>query len=283
LNFIINFTQYLSTQMATISASLVNELRAKTGQGMMECKKMLTETGGDLQAAIDAFRKKGVKTSIAERAATEGRVFAATSADKKTSVAVEINCNTDFTAKSDVVLAVLEKAAHKLLHAPETSLADDAELKSELTTIAQQTGENVVLGRTAVVTGVTGSYLYSTSGKGKIAVLISIAGPHSDEVISHLGMHIAAVRPLAMTRSEVAPEIVAKEKEIAIEQAKASGKPQAIAEKIAEGKMNAFYSERVLLDQDFIKPDSFKGTVAAMLKSKGVTLQKFVRIEVGQV
>jgi elongation factor Ts len=272
--------------MATISASLVNELRAKTGQGMMECKKMLTETGGDLQAAIDAFRKKGVKASIKQRDASEGRVFAATAADKSVSVAVEINCNTDFTAKSDVVLKVLEKAAHKLLHAPTTSLGEDAELKAELTTISQQTGENVVLGRTAVVggaqEGTTGSYLYSTAGKGKIAVLISIAGPHSDEVISHLGMHIAAARPLAMTRAEVAPEVVAKEKEIAVEQAKSSGKPQAIAEKIAEGKMNAFYAERVLLDQEFIKPDSFKGTVSAMLNAKGVTLQKFVRIEVGQ-
>jgi elongation factor Ts len=272
--------------MATITASLVNELRAKTGQGMMECKKMLTETNGDLQAAIDAFRKKGVKTSIAERAANEGRVFAASTADQKTSVAVEINCNTDFTAKSDPIFKILEKAAHKLLHNPQASLADDADLKQELTAASQQTGENVVLGRTAVVSGgsggTTGSYLYSTSGKGKIAVLISIDGPHSDEVISHLGMHIAATRPLAMTRAEVAADVVAKEKEIAVEQAKASGKPQAIAEKIAEGKMNAFYAERVLLDQEFIKADAFKGTVSAMLKAKGVTLQKYVRIEVGQ-
>jgi elongation factor Ts len=268
--------------MPAITAQLVNELRAKTGLGMMECKKMLTETDGSIDAAIDALRKKGVKTSITERAANEGRVFAATSADKKVSAAVEINCNTDFTAKSDVVLAALEKATHKLLHNPSHDLAADAELKAELTTISQQTGENVVLGRTAVVTGTTGSYLYSTSGKGKIAVLISITGPHSDEVISHVGMHIAAARPLAMTRHEVPAEIVAKEKEIAVEQAKQSGKPQAIAEKIAEGKMNAFYAERVLLDQEFIKPDAFKGTVAALLKSKGVTLEKYLRLEVGQ-
>jgi len=268
--------------MPTITAALVNELRAKTGLGMMECKKALVEADGDIEKAFENIRKKGVKTSVLERAAGEGRVFAATSADHKTSVAVEINCNTDFTAKSDVVLKILEKAAHKLLHNPTHSLADDAELKEELVEASRQTGENVVLGRTAVVTGTTGSYLYSTAGKGKIAVLISIAGPHSDEVISHLGMHIAAARPLAMTRAEVAPEMVAKEKEIAVEQAKSSGKPQAIAEKIAEGKMNAFYAERVLLDQEFIKADSFKGTVSAMLKAKGVTLQKYVRIEVGQ-
>ena len=163
--------------MAAITATLVNELRAKTGQGMMECKKMLTQTDGDLEKAIAEFRKKGVKASIAERAANEGRVFAATTADQSTSVAVEINCNTDFTAKSDLVMGVLEKAAHRLLHAPTINLAEDVEIKSELTAISQQTGENVVLGRTAVVTGTTGSYLYSTSGKGKIAVLISIKGP----------------------------------------------------------------------------------------------------------
>ena len=273
--------------MPAITASLVNELRAKTGQGMMECKKMLTQTDGDLEKAIAEFRKKGVKTSIAERAATEGRVFAATTADKSTSVAIEINCNTDFTAKSELLEQALEKAAHKLLHAPTLILTEDAELKSELTALSQQTGENVVLGRTAVVGGATGattgSYLYSTAGKGKIAVLLSIKGPHSDEVISHLGMHIAAVRPLAMTRDEVPAHDVATEKEIAVEQAKASGKQQQIAEKIAEGKMNAFYSERVLLDQDFIKADSFKGTISAMLKSKGVELVKYVRLEVGQL
>ena len=163
--------------MAAITASLVNELRAKTGQGMMECKKMLTQVEGDLEKAIAEFRKKGVKTSIAERAATEGRVFAATTADKSTSVAIEINCNTDFTAKSELVEKALEKAAHKLLHAPTLNLSDDAELKSELTALSQQTGENVVLGRAVVVTGTTGSYLYSTAGKGKIAVLLSIQRP----------------------------------------------------------------------------------------------------------
>ena len=269
--------------MPAITASLVNELRAKTGQPMMECKKMLTQTDGDLQKAIDEFRKKGVKSSIQERAATEGRVFAATSADKKTSVAVEINCNTDFTAKSDVVLGILEKAAHRLLHNPSLQLAEDGELKSELTAASQQTGENVVLGRTSVVTGsATGSYLYSTAGKGKIAVLVAFSGPHSDEVISHLGMHVAAARPVAMSRSEVPADVVAKEKELAVEAAKATGKPQAIAEKIAEGKLNSFYAERVLLDQEFIKADAFKGSVANMLKSKGVTLEKYVRLEVGQ-
>ena len=268
--------------MAEITAKLVNELRSRTNQPMMDCKKMLVQTNGDIDAAIAEFRKKGIKASLGAREASEGRVAGAAGADGKSAALVELNCNTDFTAKSDVVLKLLEKAAHKLLHAPTISLAEDAQLKAELTTISQQTGENVVLGRTAVVTGTTGAYLYSTAGKGKIAVLISIAGPHSDEVISHLGMHIAAARPLAMTRAEVAPEVVAKEKEIAVEQAKSSGKPQAIAEKIAEGKMNAFYAERVLLDQEFIKADSFKGTVSALLKAKGVTLQKFVRIEVGQ-
>ncbi|HWB54875.1 MAG TPA: hypothetical protein VG722_11805, partial [Tepidisphaeraceae bacterium] len=101
--------------MAAITASLVNELRSKTGLGMMECKKMLETTGGNVEQAIEEFRKKGVKTSITERAANEGRVYCATSADKKIAAAAEVNCNTDFTAKSDAVAKVVEKATNKLL------------------------------------------------------------------------------------------------------------------------------------------------------------------------
>jgi elongation factor Ts len=270
--------------MATITAAMVNELRAKTGQPMMECKKALTETGGDVEKAVEYFRKKGVKTSITERAATEGRV--AVASNSKSAAAVEFNCNTDFTAKSEPVAKLAEKAAAKLLANPSLNLADDAEVKNELTSISQMTGENVVLGRTAVLqapaNGIAGSYLYSAGGKGKVAVILSLAGAGAAELVNQLGMHIAAARPIALTRDQVPADLVAKEKEIAVEQAKASGKPQNIAEKIAEGKMNAFYAERVLLDQEFINAEVFKGKVSDLLKSKGVTLEKYVRLEVGQ-
>ena len=269
--------------MAEITAKAVNELRAKTGLGMMECKKLLTENDGDINKAIDAARKKGVKTSITERAATEGRVGVATNGDRKVAALVEINCNTDFTAKSDTVLGVIDNAISKLLHNASLDLKSDDETKNALTSIAQQTGENVVLGRVAVAKGDTvGSYLYSTAGKGKIGVLMTFSGQASEEVIRQLGMHIAAARPIAMSRAEVPAEMLAKEKEIAVEQAKASGKPQNIAEKIAEGKLNAFFGERVLLDQDFINAEAFKGKVGELLKKNNATLTKYERIEVGQ-
>lgn len=269
--------------MATITASLVNELRAKTGLGMMECKKLLSENAGDIAKAIDAARKKGVKTSITERAATEGRVMVATNPDRKVAALVEVNCNTDFTAKSDTVLGVLDKAVAKLLSNPTSDLKNDAEIKESLTSISQQTGENVVLGRVAVVQGdLVGSYLYSTSGKGKIGVLMQFGGQVGEDIIRNTGMHIAAARPVALTRDEVPQELLNKEREIAVEQAKQSGKPQNIAEKIAEGKINAFFGERVLLDQDFINAEVYKGKVGDMLKKNNATITKYERVEVGQ-
>lgn len=265
--------------MATITATLVNELRAKTGLGMMECKKVLTEVEGNLEAAIDAVRKKGVKASLTERAATEGRVETLTQGS--TAVAVEVVCNTDFTAKSDVVLEAAKLAAKKLAGGA-TDVANDAEIKGVLENASKVTGENVQLGRTSVVNGDVGSYLYSTAGKGKIGVLLQFSGKVEDDLVKSLGMHIAAARPVAMTRDQVPAELVAKEKEIAVEQAKATGKPQDIAEKIALGKLNSFYAERVLLDQEFINGEIFKGKVSDLLKAKKVELTKYVRLEVGQ-
>src|SRR3954449_8533290 len=135
------------TNMAEITAKMVNELRAKTGQGMMECKKALTEVGGDVEKAVDYFRKKGVKTSITERQASEGRVVASSTSHGHVGAAVQVNCNTDFTAKSDAVGKLLEQALHKLLANPKLDIASDAETKETVTAIAQQTGENVQIGR----------------------------------------------------------------------------------------------------------------------------------------
>jgi elongation factor Ts len=269
--------------MPDITAKMVNNLRAKTGLPMMECKKLLTETGGDIDKAIDLARKRGVKTSITERAATEGRVVAEISADKKRGAVVEIVCNTDFTAKSDSVLKVAKIAIEALLANPAVNPAENAEIKSTLTDVSKQTGENVQLGRTATLEGeYVGGYVYTTAGKGKIAVLMSFAGKPDDALVSHLGMHIVAARPIAHTRDDVPADLVARERDIAVEQAKATGKPQQIAEKIAEGKLNAFYGERVLLDQDFINAEVYKGKVSEFLKTKGAMLKKYVRLEVGQ-
>ena len=264
--------------MAAITASLVNELRAKTGLGMMECKKYLTAANGDLAAAVDAARKAGVKGSLTERAATEGRVEVLTQGN--TAVAVEVVCNTDFTAKSDTVGEAAKLAAQKL--AAGQNASEDEGVKEALAMASKVTGENVQLGRTSSLSGDVASYLYSTAGKGKIGVLMQFSGKPTDEVARSLGMHIAAARPVALNRAEVPADLVAKEREIAVDQAKATGKPQEIAEKIAEGKLNSFYAERVLLDQDFVNADFFKGKVSEMLKAKGLQLTKYVRLEVGQ-
>ncbi len=266
--------------MATITASQVNELRSKTGLAMMKCKEYLTKTNGDLEAAYDLARKEGVKDSISSRAATEGRVEVVTAGSN--AAVVEIVCNTDFTAKSDAVAAVAQKAAKLLASNPSANVADDASIKDDLTNASKVTGENVQIGRSAVVSGNVGSYLYSTAGKGKVGVIVEFAGAPSEDVVKALGMHIVASRPVALTRDQVPADLVAKEREIAVEQAKATGKPQNIAEKIAEGKLNSFYAEKVLLDQEFINGEIFKGSVSKYLQSKGAELKKYVRLEVGQ-
>src|SRR5688572_29546934 len=268
--------------MADITAKLVNDLRAKTGQGMMECKKALQEVGGDLDKAIDYFRKKGVKTSLSERAASEGRVLGVATDDGKAAALVEINCNTDFTAKSEPVLKLGTEAARLLAHNPNADIAQA--VQSGLTEVSQTTGENVRLGKHAVATapegGKAGLYLYGITGK--IGVVMAFTGSPSEELIKQIGGHIAFAKPVGLTRDEVPAEAVEKERAFAVEQAKATGKPQNIAEKIAEGKMNSFFAERVLLDQEFFNASVFKGTIANYLKQNGVGLTKYVRIEVGQ-
>jgi elongation factor Ts len=269
--------------MAEITAKLVNELRSKTGQPMMDCKKMLTQTNGDLDVALEEFRKKGVKASLAERSATEGRVTGAVSSDGKTAVLVEVNCNTDFTAKSEPFLKLAAKAAQLLLQNPSSDVSKAADVAANATEVSQQTGENIRVGKTAHLTnaaGKVGLYLYGITGK--IGVILSFTGNPSDDLIKQLGGHIAFARPVGLNRSEVPADLIAKEKEIAVEQAKATGKPQAIAEKIAEGKLNSFFAERVLLDQEFFNAQVFKGSVANYLKQNNVTLEKYVRLEVGQ-
>src|SRR5688572_13922413 len=268
--------------MADITAKLVNDLRAKTGQGMMECKKALQEVGGDLEKAIEYFRKKGVKASLSERAASEGRVLGLATEGGKAAALVEINCNTDFTAKSEPLLKLGTEAARLLAHNPNTDIAQA--IQSGMTEVSQQTGENVRLGKHAVIQappgGKAGLYLYSITGK--IGVIMAFTGEPSEELIKAIGGHVAFARPLGLTREEVPAEVVAKERAFAVEQATATGKPQQIAEKIAEGKMNSFFAERVLLDQEFFNASVFKGTIGNYLKQNGVGLTKYVRIEVGQ-
>jgi elongation factor Ts len=270
--------------MPDITAKMVNELRAKTGLGMMECKKALIDADGDMDKAIENLRKKGVKASLQERTATEGRVIGVLADDRRAVALVEINCNTDFTAKSTPFLELGAKAARALLHNPGVDIAQAGEVNANATEVAQQTGENIRIGKTAHLAapsgGACGLYLYNITGK--IGVIMSFTGPPSEELITDVGGHIAFSRPLALNRDGIPAEVVERERSMAVEQAKATGKPQQIAEKIAEGKLNAFFKEQSLLDQDFFNAGKFKGSIGQMLKAQNVTLEKFARIEVGQ-
>src|SRR5438094_4311124 len=251
--------------MPDITAKMVNELRAKTGQAMMECKKALQEVGGDIEKAVEYFRKKGVKASLAEREAGEGRVFGAISDNKTAAALVELRCNTDFTAKSEPFKALGDKAAQALLKNPTADVASDPEIVAGVTELAQTTGENIRIGKTAHLSGArAGLYLYGITGK--IGVVMSFSGDLSDEMITDIGGHIAFHKPLALTREGIPADVVEKERGFAVEQAKATGKPQNIAEKIAEGKLNAFFKEQSLLDQDFFNPGKFKGSIQELLK-----------------
>ena len=267
-----------------ITAAQVNELRKRTGLGMMECKKALQEHDGDIDAAIAAFRKAGVKTKVAEREAGEGRIAAYLNDDQTRGVIVEVRCNTDFTARNEVVQEVLDLAANKLLQDPNAKPAEDGDITDKLTGVSQQTGENVQLGRTMVVEGKkVGRFNYTVTNKVTALVAVDSADV-SDEVLGDVGLHLVAFKPVAVAlkREGVPADDVAKEKELAVEAAKATGKPQEIAEKIAEGKMNAFYKERVLTEQEFINPDKFKGSVGDYVKKAGGTITAYERLEVGQ-
>jgi elongation factor Ts len=268
--------------MAEITAAMVRELRDRTGVAMMDCKNALAETTGDMDKAVDLLRAKGKakQDKLASREAKEGRVAVAKSADGKTGALLEVNCNTDFTAKSAPVQGVIDAAMKVLLANASANVAEDATVKAKITEAAQVTGENVRIGRTQVLAnsaGVIGTYAHYT---GKVGVLVAMTGNPSEELIKDVCLHITAARPLALDRASVPTEVIAKEKEIAVEQAKATGKPQNIAEKIAEGKMRTFFEERVLLDQKFVKDDS--KSIAQLLKEGNSTLEKYARIEIGQ-
>ncbi|MEM8876094.1 MAG: translation elongation factor Ts [Planctomycetota bacterium] len=263
-----------------VTAKDVAELRKRTGLGMMECKKLLTGVDGDLEKAVEEARKMGVKTKVASREAGEGRVASASEGNR--AVAAELKCNTDFTAKSDVAGEVLDLVTKKLLADPGLDVANDAEIKDKLVAAGQSTGENVQITRTAVVEGSNvGNYQYSVTNK--VAALIALDGG-DDEVVRDLGLHLVANPTVALgaTKDDLPADMVAKERELAVEAAKATGKPADIAEKIAEGKMQAFYKERALIDQPFINPDKFKGSIGEMLKQKGATLVDFKRLSVGE-
>ncbi len=277
--------------MSTISAADVNKLRQLTGAGMMDCKKALTETNGDFDAAVDFLRKKGQKISAAraDRDAKEGAVIAKTSADKKTGVVILLACETDFVAKNEDFVAFANEVAELALANKPADLDALKALTMGSTTLAERLmeqvgkiGEKVDVTRYEMVEG-DNIVPYIHAGN-RLGVLVSLtAAPSENNAVAgkDVAMQIAALNPLALDKGDVDASVVAREIEIAKEQVRAEGKPENMIDKIAEGKLGKFYKESTLLNQEFVK-DSSK-TIAQMLDSveKGLTVKAFKRVALG--
>ncbi len=259
--------------MAKITAADVKKLREATGAGMMDCKKALSEVDGNFDAAVDFLRKKGLSAASkkADRVAAEGVVATISNADA--SVVLEVNAETDFVSKNEQFIAFVNTLGELILNQRPADvdalkgLPFDAELNVEqaLSQLIATIGENMSIRRFAVLEaeGATASYVH---GAGKIGVLVAIQGEATDalrEIARGVAMHVAAVNPQFVSRDEVTEDIAERERKVLTERALASGKPEAIVEKIVTGQMNKFYSENCLLDQAFVM-DSDKTVAQAI-------------------
>jgi elongation factor Ts len=289
--------------MAEITAQLVKDLRERTGAGMMDSKKALTETGGDFEAAVDWLRAKGLATAAkkAGRTAAEGLVGVATSGTKGT--AVEVNSETDFVAKNDIFQGFVREVTDLALASGTTDVAAlgaqntaaGKPVSEALTDNIAKIGENQSLRRIAQVsvpTGVVSSYVHNVAapGLGKIGVLVAIESTGDAAQLEALGkqlaMHIAAANPLALDETGVDPAVVERERSIAREKASQSGKPADIVEKMVEGGVRKFLGESTLLGQIFVIDGKSKvsDVVAKAAKDLGtpVKVAQFVRFQLGE-
>lgn len=272
-----------------ITASLVKELRERTGAGMMDCKKSLQESDGDIDAAIESMRKSGMAKAAkkAGRVAAEGIIIIQQSDDGKRSVILETNCETDFVAKDDNFTAFANSAAGVLLgNKPETvedllKLSFDEgqgkTIDDSRAELVAKIGENISIRRFNNLehSGVVGTYLHGV----RIGVIVELNGGN-DQLAKDLAMHIAASKPVCITPEEVPEDILEKEKTVFRAQAEESGKPAEIVEKMVSGRINKFLKEITLLGQPFVKdPDV---TIDKLLKSNDASVISFVRFEVGE-
>ena len=272
-----------------VTAEMVKQLREKTGAGMMDCKKVLTETDGDMEKAAELLRERGIAKAAKKsgRVAAEGLVCANVSEDKKIGAIVEVNAETDFVAKNEEFKAFVADVAEIVV---KTNPADVAALleteykatgkkvQEVLTEKIATIGENMTIRRFARFEseGLVESYIH---GDGKIAVLVDFKKGDS-ELAKDICMQTAAVRPEYLSREDVPAEAVNKEMEILKAQAMNEGKPAEIAEKMVQGRIGKFYSEVCLLDQEFVKDSSMK--VGALIQSKGAEMVRFARFEKGE-
>ena len=273
-----------------ITAQQVKSLREKTGAGMMDCKKVLTETNGDMDKAIELLRERGIAKAAkkSDRVAAEGIVAACVSDDKKIGAVVEVNAETDFVAKndefksfvSDVVKQIVEKNPKDVeeLLSQKSITENDKTVSEVLTNKIATIGENISIRRFKRFEsdGMVESYIH---GDGKIGVLVNMKNPDS-ELGKDICMQIAAAKPEYLDEANVPKEVVDKETEIMKAQVINEGKPENIADKIVQGKLKKFYSEVCLLDQEFVKDSDIK--VRKLLENKNNDVTEFVRYEKGE-
>ena len=283
--------------MPDITAALVKDLREKTGAGMLDCKKALTETGGEVEAAVDWLRKKGLAAAAKRsgRVAAEGLIGIASA--PQSAAMVEVNSETDFVARNVQFQAFVEAVAKLAL-----TVGDDIEaiktaqypdsavtVADHLTQLVATIGENITIRRAkrlSVTDGVVATYVHSAlrPGLGKIGVLVAVQGGSELELLETLGrqmgMHIAFSRPMSLDTTGVDPAALEREKAILIEQAQQSGRPANIIEKMVEGRIRKFYEEVVLLEQVWVHDGESR--VRAVLKKAGVTLVGFERFQLGE-
>lgn len=265
-----------------ISASLVKELRERTGLGMMECKKALVETDGDIEAAIDNLRKSsGLKAAKKSgRTAAEGIIVTRTSDDNSVVMLLEINSETDFVARDDNFLGFANKVADAAFAAKEDDVAKlmAGELESVREALVQKIGENISVRRISFVGG-EGKTVEAYVHGGRIAAAVELQGG-TPELAKDIAMHVAASNPQFVKPSEISPEVLEREKEVVRAQSEDSGKPAEIIEKMMIGRIKKFEAEISLTEQPFIKDPDVK--VGALAKNAGAEVVGFTRFEVGE-
>lgn len=274
--------------MADITASMVKELRERTGLGMMECKKALEESAGDLRKAEDLLRiKSGAKaTKAAGRVAAEGVIGTHVSADGKTGAIVELNSETDFVAKNEEFVALAKSVAGAIAaHAPAdvaaltaTKLASGQSVEEARQALVMKLGENLQVRRFARVAA-QGKLTTYVHGGAKVATLVDVTGG-DESLAKDLAMHIAASKPVALSKDQVNADLIQRERDIAQAKAAESGKPADIVAKMVEGSVQKYLKEVTLLGQPFVKDD--KVTIEQLLKSKGANVAQFHLYVVGE-
>lgn len=269
-----------------ITAAMVKALRERTGAGMMECKKALVESNGDIELAIEEMRKKsGLKAAKrAGRTASEGAIVSLISSDKKQGVLVDVNCETDFVARGDDFLEFANKAAEVALSEDVDSVealmqakVDGTSLDDVRQALISKLGENIQVRRLVKfdTDGMIGNYLHGN----RIGVLVEIDS-ENDDLVKDLAMHIAAANPQAVSEADLPASVLEKEKDIYSAQAQESGKPANIIEKMVEGRLRKFVDEICLVGQPFVKnPDQ---SILDLLKAHNANVKQFIRYEVGE-